>query len=289
MKTINKIPLLLLASLLSLLLAACTTPTAAPGGTSEPESTAPAAPTATLPEPVEVANTPLPTTPVEPPAADPGLTSPSITLDLNGIADNFTLETVPAVPETGGPWWEAMPEHTRLSLQGYPVAKHVRQAQIFIYPVTDLAVNKAAAQAAADLQALLDSRQVGETLPALPLSNEAQAFHAQVAFLDFANLSGVRYLTTYGQAAAPVSNRALFYTFQGLTADGKYYVAAVLPANLPDLPADEALPADQRAGFVEKYPAYRVETVALLDSQPASAFTPDLSALDALVESLAIQ
>jgi len=280
MKTTPKIPLLLLASLLALLLAACTTPTPAPTAANAPEPTAPVDPSATLAVTDEL---PAPTAPADP--AQP----PAVTLDLTGVAQAYTLEIVPAVPETGGSWWEAMPEHTRLTMQGYPVAKHVRQAQVFVYPVAGLAVNQAAAKAVADLQALLDSRQVGETLPALPLINEAQAFHAQVQFLDFANLSGVRYLTTYGQAAVPISNRALFYTFQGLTADGKYYIAAVLPANLPDLPADEAMPADQRAGFVEKYPAYRAETVALLDAQPAATFTPDLSLLDALVESIAVQ
>lgn len=284
MKTTPKIPLLLLASLLALLLAACATPTPAPTGApttaNAPEPTAPVAPSATL------AVIDEPGTPTAP--ADPAL-PPAVTLDVTGIAQAYTLEIVPAVPETGGPWWEAMPEYTRLTMQGYPVAKHVRQAQVFVYPVAGLAVNQAAAKAVADLQALLDSRQVGETLPALPLINEAQAFHAQVQFLDFANLSGVRYLTTYGQAAVPISNRALFYTFQGLTNDGKYYIAVVLPANSPELPADEALPAEQRADFVEKYPAYRAETVALLDAQSAAAFTPDLSLLDALVESIAIQ
>lgn len=40
---------------------------------------------------------------------------------------------------------------------------------------------------------------------------------------------GIRYLTQFGQAAGLITNPELFYTFQGLTDDGAYYVAAVFP------------------------------------------------------------
>ena len=62
--------------------------------------------------------------------------------------------------------------------------------------------------------------------------------HVQVQYLDFKSGTGVRFLTQFNNGMAPVNNHDLIYTFQGLTSDGKYYIAAVLPVTHPDLPAN---------------------------------------------------
>ena len=127
-------------------------------------------------------------------------------------------------------------------------------------------------------------------MPYLPLYNAAQVMHAQVQYIDFKNGVGVRYLTQFDQAILPINNHELHYTFQGLTADGKYYVAAVLPVNLPVLPEDESVDLNNPPqNFVEDFPKYLSDTVAMLNGQSPGAFTPDLSQLDAMIESIEIK
>ena len=252
------------------------------------------APTATLPAPSQPtaeatieAVTP-PTAAVEPTSVEGSL--PSASLDVSGVAQGVASQVVAAVPPgPDTPWWEIMPEYTLLTLEGYPVAEHLMQPQVFVYPVEELGVSAAAREAAESLQALLQDRQLGDSLPYLPLYNQVQMMHAQPQYLGFKNGDGVRYLTEYAQGIVPINNRELLYTYQGLTADGKYYLAVVLPVNLPGLPANPDITGDLPADFMNDYSQYKADTVAMLDQQPANAFTPDLSRLDMMVQSIEIK
>jgi hypothetical protein len=232
------------------------------------------------------------TLPAQPPAAPqpPSGASADFTIDLSGVAQDQTVETVAAVPASADrPYWEAAPQHRRVTLQGYPVTSHLLKQQIFIYPVADLAeFNEGAGRMATDLQALLQARQPVDRMPFLPLFNASQVMHAQAQYLDFKNGKGVRFLTQFDQAPLPVNNFELIYTFQGLTSDGKYYIAAVLPVTHPDLPATQQV-SEQQAAELNDFPAYLTKTVAWLDQQPSDSFTPDLAKLDALIQSIEVK
>jgi hypothetical protein len=230
------------------------------------------------------------TAPTLTPADSAGPSAAPVTVDISGVAQDLTLEVVAAVPPSpDAPWWEAMPQHTLLMLQGYSITGHLTEPQVFVYPVKDLEVNEVAGKVAEGLQTLLQTQQVGEGMPYLPLYNAAQVMHAQVKYLDFKNGQGVRFLTLYSQGIMPINNRELVYTYQGLTSDGEYYVAAVLPVNLPELPTDDQDTANLPPDFSNNYPKYLADTVAMLDQQLASAYTPDLSKLDAMVQSIEIK
>lgn len=252
-----------------LLLGACQPAVVSPNPTPEPAtaSALPEQPTAAAPEPAQEA-------------------SGEVVLNLSGVAQDQTVKTVAAVSaDAGGPYWEILPQHQRITLQGYPVTDHLLQPQIFVYPVAELAAfNEGAGQMAVDLQALLESQQPAERMPFLPLFNAAQVMHAQTEFLDFQNGRGVRYLTQFDQAPLPINNTELIYTFQGLTDDGQTYVAAVLPVTHPDLPASAQLAAE-----LSDFAAYLAQTVAWLEQQPSASFTPDLAQLDALIQSLEVK
>lgn len=221
------------------------------------------------------------------PASD---ASADIMLDLQGTAREMTIETIAAVPASaGGPFWEAGPQHLRATLQGYLIADHMMKPQIFVYPLADLAsANEAAGKTVSDLQALLQTRQAGDQLPFLPLLNMKQVMHPQMQYLDFKNGQGVRFLTQFNQAATPINNIEMIYTFQGLTSDGQYYIAAVLPVTHPELPATQQVDAQQAAEFND-FPAYLTKTITWLDQQPASSFSPDLAKLDALIQSIEVK
>jgi len=67
------------------------------------------------------------------PAADGVL---QLSMDAGSLATGTLVETVAAVPASdAAPAWEVLPEHTRATLQGYPISSHLIQPQIFIYPV----------------------------------------------------------------------------------------------------------------------------------------------------------
>jgi hypothetical protein len=100
----------------------------------------------------------------------------------------------------------------------------------------------------------------------------------------------VRFLTIYAQYVAPVNNQDLFYTFQGLTADGRYFVSATLPVNHPSLRADlNAFSTSELDTITKDYDQYRNDAAAALATQPNASFTPSLERLDALIASLAIE
>jgi hypothetical protein len=212
----------------------------------------------------------------------------SISMNLNGIAQGYTTQSVDAVPEsTDVPPWGVMPAHTILTLTGYPIQNHLMTPQIFIYPAAELAkYNEGATQIASQLDQLLKKHTEGKNLPFLPLFNASQVMHAQMKYLEFKNGKGVRFLTQFDQAFLPINNHELIYTFQGLTNDGKYYLAAVLPINLANLPADEKVNGENMETFFNNFQQYLDGIVSNLNQQSASSFTPDLSKLDTMIQSI---
>ena len=232
-----------------------------------------------------VAPTPTPLPPSTPvPVGNPG----EVSLDYSAVAQNISLETVPAAAATpGGPYWEGAPAYLRYTLQGYPVTTNPRMPQIFIFKVADMApANAAMAQYAADLQTLLQNHQAGNQIPFLPISSESQMFRACMEFVDFKNGQGVVFLTLLGQGVKLVNNSDLILAFQGLTNDGKYYLSAILPVTQADLPADGA---SGQLPDMSGLSSYLNNTIKMLDDQPAGSFTPSLEALNALVRSIEVK
>lgn len=237
-----------------------------------------------------------PTVPANEPAAQPGDAAAStaavanagpFTLDLNGLSEKVILETVPAVqPSADAPNWAVLPEYRTITLYGgYPMGKHALVPQIFIYPTKDLAVwNQNAGKQYDALRAMLASYS-SDVLPQMPLNNGKQVLHAQLKQVDFKNGRGIRYLTQYNSGMSPINNFNMFYTYQGLTSDGRYYVAAVLPIQHPDLPA---FPTDNPQALND-YQGSLAAAVKTVETSAASAFTPDLARLDALLMSLEVK
>ncbi len=214
-----------------------------------------------------------------------------LSLNTGSLAKGFVTQTVAAVTDsTNNPIWMVLPEYTLATLQGYPITSHQMKPQIFIYPVKDLGtVNEGAARIAASLQTLLQSPQEIANMPFMPLFNASQMLHVQLQYLDFKSGKGLRYLTQFAQGYLPINNNDLFYTYQGLTNDGKYYVAAVLPVNHPSLPADEKVTGKEPAEFTSDFPAYVANVAKSLNPQAATTFTPDLTQLDAMMSSIEIK
>jgi hypothetical protein len=251
------------------------------------------------PQPPQPTRTPAPTAaptatfhPTEMPTTAPTAGSPvQYNLDSNGLATSILAETVPAVSaSSNGPIWEVLPEYTRLTLQGYPVKDSLMKPQIFIYPVKELeAANPGTVPIVESMQKLIQSPQEIPNMPFLPLLNAQQVMHTHLQYLEPKNGQGLRYLTQFDQAPIPINNHELFYTYQGLTSDGKYYVAAILPVNHPSLPADQKVTGKEPPEFTSDFPKYVANVAQALNVQAPETFTPDLTKLDAMMSSLEIK
>lgn len=211
-----------------------------------------------------------------------------ISLDTGSLATGFATETV--TPDADGPYWELLPAYTQLTLQDYPISNHLMRPQIFVYPLAELqAINEGAKPIVASLQTLIQSPQEITPMPFLPLYNAQQVMHAHLQYLDFQTGQGLRYLTQFDQAFIPINNYELIYTYQGLTGDGKYYVAAVFPVHHPSLPPDGNVTGNEPPQFTTDFAAYIANVMASLNPQAANTFTPDLTQLDAMMRSLEIK
>lgn len=188
------------------------------------------------------------------------------------------------------PYWDLYPDYTDITLVEYPVAGSDHFPQIIVYPADKYAaINPSAGQTITDLKALLaDPAADPENMPFLPTWNAAQVFHAQTQRISFTGGKGVRYITMYSQAVMPINNAALFYTFQGLTDDRKYYVAAIFPISTDSLPATAQMDQQEFEALADHYEAYLFQTVDLLKNQTPDQFTPDLTQLDQLIGSIQI-
>jgi len=273
-KKFNKSIALPLFTLLvgSLLLSACS-PTISETKLPDPKATS--APIATS-EPTQV------------PTSDGTL---QISLDTGNLALAFHTETISAKSTSENtPYWEILPEYTLVTLEGYPISEHLMQPQILIYPVEDLVkVNEGAGDIVTSLQTLLKTPQEIDHMPFLPLINASQVMHVHLQYLDFKNGQGLRYLTEFDQGLMPINNSELIYTYQGLTSDGKYYVAAVLPVTHSSLPADGKVTGNEPPEFTSDFSTYLAEAVKDLNSLADDTFTLDLARLDAMMSSLEIK
>jgi hypothetical protein len=232
-------------------------------------------------------------------AAPPAPTQPAV--NFHGVSFSYdpalagfvNADVIPAVTGEDEPPWMLAPEHLEFSFVDYILADTFHAPAIYVYPTAEYAaISEAAGEVVDALRALLAEKPADPegSIPFLPPFNAGQFMHAAVKYVDFQNGSGVRFLTQYGQAVWPVNNQDMFYTYQGLTSDGAYYVAAVLPASHPSLPAtgDEVAETQDYDAFSENFQSYLADVTADLSAQDPASFTPSLTSLDSLAASIQI-
>ncbi len=211
----------------------------------------------------------------------------------SAIASGASSIVAPEIkPSDQTPPWDVAPLHEEIYLENYVLADTFHKASIFIFPVADYIVLQPDLSSRVDIlkQILQDTPEEPGTVPLLPIWNAGQMFLSKPDYLKFENGSGIRYLTMYGQGFAPINNHDLFYSFQGLTADGGYWVSVIMPVNHPSLQAtyDDPLPANFTQ-FAENFEQYTKLIRANLDTQPGDTFSPSIVDLDAMIQSMLIK
>lgn len=229
---------------------------------------------------------------------DIGLMPDAVSLNPGGLAETVTAQIRPAVPSAGV---YAEPAHLRFAFDGEDLPEwggvYKDQAQLLVYPLAayrDVG-NEEVDNRLEALETLLQQQPAAaeNDIPLPPgFGDTRQNLISQVKYLDFDGGSGVRFITRHGLDLSPLTDYDTFYTFQGLTDDGNYYIAYYHPAStrlLPDSFEEVAALVDDYDAFVENFDAYLEETAATLDKAETTDFIPDLAELDALIESLQIQ
>jgi hypothetical protein len=270
-------------------------PTVAPEVTQQPEPT---------PDPAAESNAAAQQAQQARPASNGSLPS-TININAATIADRVRADTMPGAqaigPET--PAFEAgLPTHVRIAFDEDSLTNEyvdTQQRQILIIPVKDyLALFENSPDIRQDVQGQIDTlksllrrrnTRINGPIPVLPITNAAQVFAARIKYLTFNGGSGVRFVTAYAQDAGPITSQDLFYTFQGLSTDGKFYISAFFPVRIASLAESddkvEKAESDQAATQFERY----VRTVVAKVEKPLpSDFDPSLTNLDEVLATLGL-
>jgi len=210
------------------------------------------------------------------------------------IAEGISSESIDASEEDA---FIEYPEYKLISFDDYLLTGTFLGPIIQIFPLEEyLVLSDHTAETIEKLKTITAEKAIADNiteLPYLPWPNAAQQFYANPEFLESKSVSGLRYLTQYIQDVGPVTNQGLFYTYQGITTDQKYYISAAFPVKHSELPLDwedyfESTGTDYE-NFEGNYVGYLDLTVKMLDETGADEFTPSLQLLDEVIKSLKIE
>lgn len=216
-----------------------------------------------------------------------------------GIASSALAEPQEAVPPSEGmPWWEIHPAYVEYPLQGYLLTDTFHDPKIYVYPADEfIQMSESIGLGINALKNILSSPEqpLPEELPFLPTFPADQVFYSNQQILEFQNGKGIRYVTQFDQAPLPINNHEVFYTFQGITNDGKYYISAVLHINAPFLAAygspEYPVPADGIPFDWDNYenvPTHIEAVKQKLNATDPNSFNPSLLTLDTMIQSISI-
>lgn len=206
--------------------------------------------------------------------------------------DIMVSNVLPDDPAEG--WLDfALPERRVINFSGYRIQNHFHTPVIYVYPLQKLIeAGQYGETMATNLQELLDDDnidlQLDADLPFLPPFNAGQVFHVLEERLTSEHNSGIRYLTLYSQAFVGVDNYNIFYTYQGISADQQYYIAAILPINSTLLSYEE-LTLDEMDTISQDFTNYIITMTELIRTDNGESLIPTLAALDFMMMSLLSQ
>jgi hypothetical protein len=214
------------------------------------------------------------------------------------LGPSVNVTDVPGTPDSEFP----PPEPPHLAFALYPSAAEGDRVDrvgwgsfvLRFYPVAGIAGYTDSSDNLAQLQHILAERpdlspymEASHTgyLPYAPVPQAAQVLRARVHYVNAAQLSGVAYVTAWSQEQTAFAAGDFWYTFQGLSSDGTWYVSVdvVLDASMfpKTVPPSAGIFANNRA-----YEAYIDQSIAKLNNNGPRKFSPSLTAVNDLVNSI---
>lgn len=239
--------------------------------------------------------TPIQPTPVPPPQANITCNELSFYLDP-ALGSKVVCESVPENSSSdilvSYPF--IYPAHTMVTIQDYPLTDTQFPPSIWVYPLSrysELLPDYIPPRIIALESIISNTPWDGKVMPFLPPNPQTQTFHIHESLLSFNGGKGIRFITEYSDAPFPINNKSLIYTYQGLTDDGKYWLAITMPIGNPILP-DERDTYPEGYTFetlLQNYDVYVADVENALEMQAPDSFFPSINSLDNLVISILIQ
>jgi len=187
-----------------------------------------------------------------------------------------------------------IPEHLRfifdeIALSSVP---DPREPQLLIFPIDDFRLldSKRADTLLDALNELLIEKplDLNQQIQLMPqITGEAIAqIHAR--YLRFAHGEGVRFLTAYSDETGALHNESLFYTFQGLSSDKKFYISMFFPVEIQETlnTSEQDTSGEDSITAEDKQEEDPFDWVNLLEKMPDRSFSPNLNLLDSMIKSL---
>lgn len=125
-----------------------------------------------------------------------------------------------------------------------------------------------------------------QSLPYVRFVGAGQAIHAKAHYIDTPELAGIAYLTAFRQDVYPFSATDFWYTFQGLSHDGTWYVAVDFSIEAEVFPAKVSRKDVSRLNSAKQWAKYAAQSSRSLNGAAPDAFDPPLTSIDAVVESI---
>jgi len=147
-------------------------------------------------------------------------------------------------------------------------------------------------RAAPRLQKILRERphkfKSRRSIPDIPRNNASPSIVSRFQYLDFRSGSGILFLTQYANEMQPnpVNNEELTLNFQGLTKDGRHYLAARLAITHPSLPKGIDFTNDIER---DRQWSYLRKGEKELEGLSEESFQPSLKSLKALLSSIYVE
>ena len=195
---------------------------------------------------------------------------------------DVTFERIPAQQLVDGPplYLTDVPEYLRLTLDTPQGA-----AVMLIRPIRDTAGDFYASQDITQIQYF----NAFETQ--LTAGSDGRSDQKQLAYLDFGTDGSALRAVSYQfetQEIQKITDEALFYYFDGISTNGRYYVSLAYPIQSGQLEPAGNFSEEELAVASADYQTYIDNTLAVLDPLTAADFTPSLEQLDQLVQSITI-
>ena len=213
------------------------------------------------------------------------------------FAANVNIAQYPGDPPEFGPGFADAP-HVRFDFYtelGLPDTAFNSLAGVRLYRSADLEAYPFLAMQADALQslvtegpdlALFEARNAEgsylDVVPYIPTLLHGQILRARLHYVETEQISGIAYITYSNAAREPFLANYFTYTFQGVSADGQWYISASLPILAPMFPT-EPEPIEPEV-FYNQWAEYMTESVAALEGAAPGDFTPSLDTLYNLVQ-----
>jgi heat shock protein HslJ len=235
-----------------------------------------------------------------PEAADTcsGIQLDSLIIDTTGLPEPGVSHCMPTTPYDNSqpPGPTGMPEHVLITFGVEDPGELLpSDPQLYIIPVEAYMQQW---EANGDLNITTNVEELRNLLvaqpapiptsgmPILPPNYAPNDLAVQSEYLNISMGSGMRYVGRFAQDLNPVTDEGYLYVFQGFTSDGVYLISYIYPVTNEGLPPIEDITEEELLEMEADPESYLAAKAEELNALPSSDWDPDLTTLDAVIDSL---